>query len=184
MNKENYRQKLLRFNATEKYRKEMKGLFGLIDPQPNEKILDYGSGLGVMIDYLKDRSQADVYGYDKFDYFIEKPDYIRAEFFFKFDKIYFQHSIAHIEDIKTQLINIKENFLKVGGKIIVVTPNKIWLDLIDNPNYIPDDTVFCHYDIGALIDLFVNAGFKIEVAGQFGEIIEVQQERIYLIAKL
>jgi len=176
-----YKKKLLEFNSTEKYSKEMVYLFDKIDPQTNERILDYGCGIGTFIDHINLASKAKCFGYDKFVYTAKKS--VRDSFSFQFDKVFFMHSIAHIENIDLTLTNLK-NFLEHKSFIYVLTPNKNWLDLLDNPEYIPDITVVKHYSIETLTEAFESNGYNLIESEQFGEQKENQKERIYLKFRL
>jgi len=191
MNQENrhgdasYHQKLIRFNATDKYRMEMELVKKLMDPEPGEMVLDYGSGLGHMVCYLQEETRAKVFGFDIQEWWKEdeRPNWFKDNIWFKLDYIYFMHSFAHIPDVVDQLINLRENCLNPGGKIIVMTPNKLWLDKFDNPDYVPDPTVHKHYTQKELGDIFVRSGFNTVEHGQWGDAKGDQQERIYAIAE-
>ena len=181
-----YHQKLIRFNATDKYRGEMEFMKGIIDAKPGQSILDYGCGLGHMVCYLQEETKASVFGFDVQEWWAkdERPNWFKDSIWFKFDTIYFMHSFAHIPDIVNQLVNMRENFLNYGGKIVVLTPNKLWLDKIDNINYVPDPTVHQHYSQATLLDIISLAGFMLNNYGQYGESNDDQQERIYLVASV
>lgn len=183
-----YHQKLIRFNATDKYRVEMEFVKEMIDAKPGQTILDYGSGLGHMLCYLQEEAGANVFGFDVQEWWKEdeRPNWFKDNLWFKIDTIYFMHSFAHIPDIENVLINFRDNILNHGGKIIVFTPNKLWLDAINNPNYTPDPTVVKHYSPDELREVFESVGFKIESLIGQGLITEdgesINQERVCLIA--
>ena len=54
-----------------------------------------------------------------------------------------------------------------------------WLELVDNPEYVPDPTIVSHYTEKGLLNLFELAGYEVET-GQMGWEIEGQKERIWL----
>ena len=180
-----YQQKLIGFNNTPKYKREMSFLTTLVNPQKTDKILDYGCGTGTMMDDMREEDGPTVYGYDV-QYYIEEPDcfWWRQELTFQFNKVYFMHSIAHIPDIEQKLIKLKEEFLLPNSQVYVLTPNASWMTAKNNPDYIPDPTVVEQFTPKSLEDLFIRCGFKIEILGQFGEELEGQHERIFLNARL
>jgi len=182
-----YLERLKTFSSTDKYELEQNFLFSLMFPiYENEIILDYGCGVGTNIRYLQTRIKAQIFGYD-----IEK--YIDSDLENNFiydvkglyNKIIFQHSIAHIQNIKEVLTNLKEN-LAEKGEIIVITPNKEFDDYfkkIKDENYVPDTTVFKHYTSQELINLFNSCNYKIKISGTFGKLENNIHERCFIIAK-
>jgi len=174
----NYKDLLIQFNGTPKYMAELDFLFKLISPKKKEKIIDYGCGLGTAMKHIHFNSDADVYGFDiTKEYYLWDSFWFRMEMFFKVDTIYFMHSIAHIN--KPPLARLKNEFLNEGGKLIIITPNAKWMDA----GYKKDPTVIKHYDLDSLSELVTNAGFRITHIGQFGEIKNGHNERLFLIAK-
>lgn len=173
-----YKEKLIQFNSTDKYKKELKFLYDLINPKRNEKILDYGCGIGTAMKHIHFNSEAEVYGYD-----ITKELYMWDEFwfitkmYFKADTVFFMHSLAHIQYPPLQ--KIKDDFLNINGRLIIITPNYLWLD----KDYKGDQTVIRHYDLQTLSKLVEDAGFKIERIGQFGEVRNNINERLFLVAR-
>ena len=175
-----YAEKLKQFNSTEKYKKELEFLKGLIkmysvgNQYVNDPILDYGCGNGDAVQYLNSCNYG-AYGFDKvkhndiFNYKKDTNDH--------YDIVYFLHSFAHIENIKDVLIDL------VCKKIIVITPNKEWLKLNQSDTYKPDTTVVNHYSELELIDLFESLGFEVELCGTFGQCTGNHGERLFLIAK-
>ena len=189
MTREEYIKKLIAFNSTEKYQDEMAMMKLLLNPQLSEKILDYGCGIGFMVRYLNMDIKCSCFGYDVNNYRLEDNDFLfRNEYHFPFDKIYFMHSLAHIPDPIRILEKLKETFLKEKGAVHVITPNKAWLDSFKNPDYIPDPTVKEHFTMSSLMQLFVDAGYKIKKVGQFsfspGHIWDGDCERLFLSATL
>lgn len=145
----------------------------------NHRVLDYGCGIGTFVEHLISNTDGQIYGYDVRPYFDDMPFWFRYEVYFRFHKVYFMHSIAHIDDLEQRLEELKE-FLQPRAEIFVLTPNKIWLDYMTNDNYKPDNTVVKHRTQGELIQIFTDSGYKIIQSGQFGEYKEGQNERIYL----
>lgn len=174
----NYSEKLLKFNSTEKYRKEYKFLKGLLGTK-KKVILDYGCGLGANVEKLNAYTEHIVFGYDV-EFWNDSFTY--SQISGKYDVIYFMHSIAHIQYIEVLLSRLKYN-LNPGGKVIVITPNRDWIEKIKNKEYQPDKTVFRHYNQKELRQMFQDSGYSIEMIGQFGEEIDGINERIFMIAK-
>jgi len=180
-----YKQKLLEFNAGPKYRDEMLFMSKLIGADNTDKILDYGCGTGTMMEHLRSHSDAAIYGYDVENYLDEPVDFWwRQDFYFKFKKAYFMHSIAHIEDVRLQLIKLKDEFLLPDSTIYVLTPNASWISLQKNREYLADKTVVQHFTAKSLGELFVQCGFKVESQGQYGAELNGNHERLFLTARL
>lgn len=177
----NYKQKLEQFNSTVKYQKEMEFLIKLMDIQRNDTVLDYGCGIGTMVEELTFKfPESHIFGYDKYQY-IEDKGWFKNSFHFPMDKVYFMHSIDHIENIMSQLFYLSEN-LKATSQVFVLTPNRLWLERMRNEEYEPDETVIRHHSPRELIQLFEDSGFTIENIGQLGEEKDGLHERIFLKA--
>ena len=179
-----YKQKLIEWNATEKYRKELDFLYMLINPQLGEFILDYGCGIMTALKIFNSREPGVFFGYDVVEYSDQIHSY-DMDLKRKYNTIYLNHSLAHIENAKDALIKLREN-LKEGGKIVIVTPNYEWLDT----GYIGDPTVICHYNLETLSKLVESAGYKIDQIGEFGTIKKnihqhnrLNCERLFIVAK-
>ena len=187
MNREEYKQKLIQFNSTPKYQREIELLDMLVIPAlPNCKILDYGCGTGDTVKHYTNKYTGYIYGYDVTDLLHECEDNrfnFRTEYHFQFDSIYFMHSIAHVPEIADELLRIKTVFLKPQGIISVITPNKKWLEINHHSAYIADPTVIKHFTSQSLEKLFVAAGFKIIMQGQFGEEKDNCHERLFIKAQ-
>ena len=52
-----------------------------------------------------------------------------------------------------------------------------------NDNYVPDPTVIDHFTSIELRDLFINNGFSIEMEGQFGQVCNNVNERLFICVK-
>jgi ubiquinone/menaquinone biosynthesis C-methylase UbiE len=184
MTKEEYINKLRRFNSTEKYILELDFLLGLIQPYPNNKIIDYGCGVGTAVKYYRNITQRISFmGFDIVDHVSTEKTKTPLWFIQELencDVVYFLHSFAHIPNISKVLLEMRE---KVKKKVIVITPNAQWLRLQINENYIPDPTVVMHYTHDELVETFEDVGFKISISGQFGIRANNQHERLFLVAK-
>lgn len=179
----NYKEKLKGFNDTIKYRREEDFLLSLLDPKPGERILDYGCGLGRTVHRLRAMGY-DAYGYDVTDY-VENPsaNYFRRSYHFRFNKIYFMHSIAHVPSIDYTVGRLTQTFLESGGEIVVITPNEDWLLNQSTFGYEPDKSVIRHYGVKELRNLFGRHGFLVPLLGSFGAVDSYGYcERVFLKA--
>ena len=138
-----------------------------------------------MAAYLRTETGAEVYGYDKNRYTPAEVDkfYHRKEYHFKFDKIYFMHSLAHIENVQEKLQQLPDEFIDPGSMIYIMTPNAEWMDLKKNAKYKPDPTTVQHFEPETLEALMISCGFKIQSQGQFGEMVMGTHERLFMVAK-
>ncbi len=179
-----YITKLKLFNATDKYMQELSFLFGLIQPYPDQKIIDYGCGIGTAVKYFRNITERTYFmGFDVDNYMLEVNPYGHHLFIEKMEPcttLYFMHSFAHIPDISRVLLDLRE---KVKDKVIVITPNAEWLKTQQNENYVPGPTVVQHYSHDELVDIFEDVGYRIEISGTFGAKGCHQQERLFLVAK-
>ena len=170
-----YKEKLRAFNSTEKYKHELMFLNSLLS-EYRSLVLDYGCGLGRAA-YIIGADGYDVNDYNeclsKLEYFniLPKKDY---------SDIYFLHSFAHLENPLDVLRHLKENY---QSQLTVITPNRYWLMQQSNRDYKPDPTVHKHYTLHELRELFEQAGYEVTLIGQFGELNNGVNERIFLQAK-
>ena len=175
-----YADKLKGFNSTLKYKAEIELLELIGKFNPEDTILDYGCGIGTAIDHFRAKG-IKVYGYDRFNYI--NHDYISDSYpLAMFNKVYFMHSIAHIDDVINKLITLKDG-LQNGAEVIVITPNLNWLNEKGNKGYKPDPTVITHFDNLTLKYIFEKAEYEITLQGQFGENINGYNERLIIKAK-
>lgn len=168
-----YKDKLIAWNSTDKYRKELGFLCRLIYPDFHT-VLDYGCGTGEAMLHTK----AD--GYDLYPYLNVKLSYQTHYVNYLPDKeyyqIYFMHSFAHIPNPKDVLRILRGKYPE--ATLTVITPNAEWLD----KDYVGDETVVKHYTQSELKEMFEECGYKITLLGQFGEYKEGKNERIFLQA--
>lgn len=167
-----YKQKLINWNNTDKYKKEIDFLNKLLNKA--HVSLDYGCGTGYAM------AQTLSYGYDVNDYKTESTPML--EYYLntlptdiKFADIYMMHSFAHFTNPTTELEKIK-SVLSDKGTVTVITPNAEWLD----KDYNNDKTVVKHYTQSELCQLFMECGFTVQLVGQFGEYKNSMNERIFL----
>ncbi len=174
---DNYKDKLVEFNSTEKYERELLFLKGLL-PR-NGRVLDYGCGTGFAADVL-DKGHHDVDGFDvspvsDWDKFVTDP-------FQFYDAVYFMHSLAHIQDPE-KVLKEQRHWLLKDARIIVITPNLDWINSKGQSGYNPDETVVQHFCQLRLEQLFIKSGYTIEQSGQFGQRLGPHNERLFLVAK-
>ena len=151
----------------------------------NEYILDYGCGVGTTIRYIKKKTSARVHGYD-INRFVDDDliPFFQSEVNREYNKIIFQHSIAHIPNLNEVLTGLKKQ-LAARGEIYVITPNAEFDNFFKakrDPNYKSDTTVHKHYTSQELIEIFEHCGFKIRISGTFGATVNNIHERCFLIA--
>lgn len=176
-----YKLKLKHFNDTEKYHTELDFLLSLLHPHKSDRLLDYGCGTGHAMRYIRNETNCDVYGYDVTDSLYEgDPFYFRKELFFKVDHIYFMHSFSHLPNPQEVLEKCKGYFLTEKGTITIISPNPEWLQLQSNATYTPDPTVKQHHSQTQLAELLTQAGFSIELQGQFGAVAGTVNERLFV----
>lgn len=157
MNIQDYKQKLIEWNTRQHYQAELDFLIMMVDPQPDELILDYGAGIGTAWWAMKDVFGADAYGFDiTRDLWIQDPKRLLTSLSFYFKKVYFMHSFAHIQDPELALRILADKHLKNEGEVIIVTPNKDWLQ--EKGIQSTDPTVVAHYNIKELTDILARAG--------------------------
>jgi len=161
-----YKDKLIKWNSSLKYLKEIQFLYKLVGDK--HKTLDYGCGIGTAMNLF-----TNVKGYDVNQY-LSEPSRYDNKIEDRYESIYFMHSIAHIPNIHEVLKSLRHHI----AIITVITPNKDWLD----DGYNNDDTVVNHYTQSELIKLFKDCGYTILNFGQFGELKNGTNERIFLQA--
>lgn len=184
MNTEDYKRKLNEFNSTERYKSELEFLFKIISPSIKEKILDIGCGTGYAVRKIRERYLCDAFGYDKNNYREDDDEFLfRSQYYFHFDKAYFMHSFAHINNPVHFLNYTMPQILYTGAHIYIITPNAEYLNENKKQGYIPDPTVVRHYELSELCNTVMEAGYKVVQAGQFGEYKNGINERLFLIAK-
>ena len=174
-----YKQKLIDWNSTDKYRLELKFLNGLLCPLWDMKVLDYGCGTGAAMRYIDSRNDFSIInGYDVNDFLSEWSYTVRdSKLEHKYNHVYLMHSIAHFKNQSEELEKIKSVLLE-NGIVTVITPNAEWLD----KDYIGDETVIKHFTQQELCQLFIDSGYTIQLVGQFGEYKNGLNERLFLHA--
>lgn len=179
-----YAKRLREFNSTSKYRAEMRFLFSMLEASARDSIIDYGCGLGTAVNYLRSRG-LNVRGFDVrrwWDNEKDPPPDWWIDGVAHCDAVYFMHSLAHIED-PGKLLKMIHALLRPAGRVVVITPNLKWLNLLPpHKDYKPDPTVKGHFTPAALEQLFISSGFNIKGQGQFGSRRSGCHERLFLIA--
>jgi len=179
-----YKEKLDKFNSTEKYNLEMNFFIAMMHIKRDQSVLDYGCGTGWMQSQVIRQTGANMVGYD-----INMADYINDIMFPKnycnhlpdqvFDHVYMMHSLAHIAEVGQALRDIKK-YMHAKSKIHVMTPNALWLDNMQESEYTPDDTVIEHYSPNGLRSLFESYGFTLIYQGGYGQDTNGQFERLFI----
>jgi hypothetical protein len=172
-----YKERLIQFNSTDKYKAELKFIASLL--QGEGTLLDFGCGICTAIDYFGQHTDLVCEGYDINPY--SGNWYLRSlPIHTKYNHITFIHSIAHIENIEQTLKELKGNLAK-GGIITVLTPNLDWINLKGDTK--SDPTVINHFTSDSLRDLFITCGYRVTNEGQQGEQIKNQKERLWIQVK-
>lgn len=173
-----YVDRLRRFNQSEKYAVEMEFMFSLVNAKQGDSILDYGCGLGKMVELLR-KQNSNAFGYDVVWYEdSEPPEWWIRNTEQVFDHVYFMHSLAHIPNVDKVLKKIRG----YAESISIITPNLDWLELKGQYGYDPDPTVVQHFTSETLESLVTSCGFKPLLQGQFGARLNNQHERLFLKA--
>ena len=144
---EAYAARLRAWNDSPTYKAEVRFLRRLLDPQPDERILDVGCGTGACLDYLAEQSGADIHGYDVNRFVSGAPAWFHGslEHLGHYDKMYLLHSLAHVDDASALLTRLVRDHLTAEGRVYVITPNvEFGRHLRSQPQgaaYVPDPTV-------------------------------------------
>lgn len=180
---EEYRKKLIEWNSRDKYMRELNFLGNLMNLNSSDSVLDYGCGTMKAIKHFNENYECHIKGFDVNEY-AEKSDYIFYDNSLKgnYNKVYLNHVIAHVSDVKEMLNSLKKIIL--GGRIYVITPNKLWLKYMKNEKYNPDKTVINHFSLPDLVSVFRQNGFTVIRSGQFGEFLNEERERLFLEATI
>lgn len=92
--------------------------------RPDHRILDYGCGSGLLVDYLKSKGYAHAAGYDSFSTRFADPTVLSQ----RYDCIIAQDLVEHVEDPRGTLRRFHE-LAKPGSIILIGTPNAAGIDL-------------------------------------------------------
>jgi len=168
----NYKKKLDQFNSNPKYFEEL-AFMALLFTKGTHSILDYGCGTGKAVDHFCSLGY-DAKGYDQIQH---NPHFNYSPATTQFDLVYFMHSAAHIPGLPQVLQAL------ITKEIIIITPNKDWIDLQKNKNYQPDPTVLSHFTLEELVSIVVSSGYGIIQCGDFGKTTDGHGERLFIKAK-
>lgn len=167
-NKLSFFEKLYRFDQ---YRFD----FGLYKKylSTNMKMIDYGCGNGTRIEYLR-KEGFDVVGIDEFNllttdevedskFIIKNPlNYVPNQ---KYDVVFMYHVLEHLREFEAHLSNIKNNYLKKGGYLIIQVPNvDCWQFKKYQENYTLFDVPrhFWHFNKQSIKYLFEKNNFAVK----------------------
>lgn len=190
-----YKEKLKEFNSSAKYWNEVHLLDRLLKIGDSELILDFGCGIGTVMDFFIAQYNASIIGFDIYDYTDNPKHKVFTDLDLLtssgscFDKIYFLHSFAHIQQISNVLSKLK-SVLSKNSELVIITPNldfdNFFKSKIKESRYNPDTTVVEHYNCETLDNLMSLNGFKTLDLGQFGKFLpgEPFNERIFGIFKV
>lgn len=130
-----YRAKLLRFNASENYQRDLARLLAEIDRRPFAAMLDVGCGVGTLVERVRARHPArTVDGFDRFDFggagcAVADLCAARAPRLGRYDLVTFVHSINHLADLDLAVARIAAA-LSPGGRLVVINPNPAFVGVV------------------------------------------------------
>ena len=126
--------------------------------EPSHRILDYGCGSGLLVEYLQERGYGHAGGYDAFAPGYDQPQVLEQQY----DFIVCQDVIEHVDDPLTLLAQLR-SMLCPGGVVSIGTPDAERLDLADPEDYIHELHAPYHRHIlssQALLDAGARLGFE------------------------
>lgn len=185
---EAYAARLRAWNDSPTYHAEVRFLQRLLDPRPDERILDVGCGTGACLEYLAEQSGAAIDGYDVNRFVTGEPDWFRTSLaaLGRYDKIYLLHSLAHVDDAGALLTRLVADHLTADGRLYVITPNvEFGRHLRSQPQgaaYVPDPTVREHYTLARLVALLLSARLDVTISGFLGQQAGGHHERLFAVA--
>ena len=130
-----YRAKLLRFNASENYQRDLARLMAEIDRRAFTAMLDVGCGVGTLVERVRARYPArTVEGFDRFDFGAEDCAVAdlcaaRAPRLGRYDLVTFVHSINHLADLDLAVSRIAA-VLSPGARLVVINPNPAFVGVV------------------------------------------------------
>lgn len=185
---EAYAARLRAWNDSANYKAEVRFLRRLLDPQPDERILDVGCGTGACLEYLAEQSGAAIDGYDVNRFVRGAPDWFHSSLdtLGRYDKVYLLHSLAHVDDAAGLLTRVVAEHLTPEGRVYVITPNvEFGRHLRSQPEgagYVPDPTVREHYTLSQLVALLQSARLDVTISGFLGQQAGGHHERLFAVA--
>lgn len=130
-----YRAKLVRFNASENYQRDLKRLLAEIDRRPFGAMLDVGCGVGTLVERLRRQYPTrTVEGVDRFDFGGEGCSVAdlcadRAPRLGRYDLVTFVHSINHLGDLDLAASRIAAAMAS-GARLVVINPNPAFVGVV------------------------------------------------------
>jgi SAM-dependent methyltransferase len=97
----------------------------------NHRILDFGCGAGLFLDFLKKQGYSDVSGYDAFVENYSDPNTLSGTY----DVVLSQDVLEHFDDPR-EFFQMTSGCVKPGGVLIVGTPNADEIDLSDPEEFL------------------------------------------------
>lgn len=155
---------------------EFKAILDLYEPQFTDKILEIGCNTGEFCNLLKEKYNTNICGIDINPNAIEiaVDKYSNVNFQTKdifelkderYDVIYMQHVIEHLQEPEKALIKLKKDNLNEGGKLIITCPNK-WAYLLKvyawckKTKFCYDPTHVTEFSPLTLSNLLKNTGYQ------------------------
>lgn len=99
--------------------------------KPEDRILDYGCGNGVFVEFLKNKGYANAVGFDRFQSAFCDEALLRE----RYDAIVSQDVIEHVDE-PLALLDSFDGLVRPGGLIAIGTPDAAALDLRDPENFV------------------------------------------------
>lgn len=130
-----YRAKLQRFNASDNYRLDLARLMAEVGRRPFASMLDAGCGNGTFVEKVREaHPESRVDGVDRFDFGGRDCAVVdlcarEAPALGSYDLVTFVHSINHVADLGVALGRVVAS-MPVGGRLVVLNPNPAFVAVV------------------------------------------------------
>ena len=128
--------------------------------QPGNRILDYGCGTGVFLEFLREKGYRNAFGYDAFVSKYSDPSILQS----RYDVVVSYDVIEHVDD-PAQLMRTFTGLLRKGGLLAIGTPNADQISLKrDHPAEVELSQPYHRHILSerVLVELAKDHGFDVE----------------------